>query len=99
VTGSPSQAPGLQRKKSRMSVMFQEMHPDVPHDDELGMETSWHDLHGGSFHRLSKKHKAHMHKRLSSIGPVVPRPTDISTHLRVVLTLILTLVITIIIFN
>lgn len=73
---APSQAPGLQRKKSRMSVMFDEMH-HVPHDDEIGVETSWHDLHGGSFHRLSKKHKDHVHRRLSSMGPVAANPTDI----------------------
>lgn len=77
---APSQAPGLGRKKSRMSVMFNEMH-DVPHDDEVGVETSWHDLHGGSFHRLSKKHKAHVHRRLSSMGPVAPKPTDISMYM------------------
>ena len=76
---APSQAPGLQRKKSRMSVMFNEMH-HVPHDDEIGVETSWHDLHGGSFHRLSQKHQDHVHRRLSSMGPVVPTPTDISTY-------------------
>jgi len=77
-----SSAPGMQRKKSRMSVMFNEMH-DVPHDDEVGVETSWHDLHGGSFHRLSKKHKAHVHRRLSSMGPVAEKPTDISTYAHV----------------
>ena len=61
-----------------MSVIFNEVH-DVPHDDEVGVETSWHDLHGGSFHRLSKKHKAHVVRRMSSIGQVYDKPTDIST--------------------
>jgi len=78
--GAPSPAPALKRKQSRMSVIFNDVH-DVPHDDEIGVETSWHDLHGGSFHRLSKKHKEHLHRRLSSKGTVLAKPTDISTHL------------------
>jgi len=62
-----------------MSIMFDDLH-DVPHDDEVGVETSWHDLHGGSFHRLSKKHKEHLRRRLSSFGPVVEKPTGISKN-------------------
>jgi len=49
---------------------------------QVGVETHWHDLHGGSFHRLTKKHKAHLHRRLSSMGPVAPKPTGLSTHAR-----------------
>jgi len=60
-----------------MSVAFNELH-DVPHDDEIGVHSDWHDLHGGSFHRLSKKHKEHLQRRLSSIGPVVQKPVGIS---------------------
>jgi len=79
--GAASKVP-LRRKQSRMSVMFNEVH-DIPNDDEIGVETDWHDLHGGSFHRLSKKHKDQLTRRLSSMGPVAPRPTDISKYARV----------------
>ena len=54
---------------------------EVQHDDHAQVETKWHEGHAGAFHHFSKGHKDRLVKRLSSIGPVIEEPKDISTRL------------------
>jgi len=46
--------------------------------DENLIDTTWHDAHPGQFNRMSKRHSELLRRRMSSMGPVIDAPKDIS---------------------
>jgi len=66
------------KKKLRISKSSERQHDEDDHHIET--HASWRENHPVSLHVFSRRHSEGIRRRLSSVGPIVEIPTDISTH-------------------